>query len=266
MGLRGLKEEEKVMVVGEKVDRKSIGFRITDRDLSILSFLLDQKFASLAQVYFRFFDKRESVNDPLPQGFHVTRQRLNVLKRAGLIHTEKVYTEGKSVYLLTTTGLKILEGRRPNDAYAQPVKSVDFRSYEHDSRVNDCRIGIERTGKVLKWLSDRRLKMEGFQSHFSGEKLPKSVIPDGVFVTSRAERIVFELETSIRKRSRYRDKMHDLRSVMWGEQPLFHRVIWVGSTEKIMSDLRKVVGERRGFVVESYGHFLGKLWPGGVKK
>lgn len=121
------------------VGPKSSGFRLTERDLELLGFLLDQKFASLEQVYFRFFDVRAKVTDELPQNLFVTRQRLQVLRRAGLITTEKVFSESKSLYLLTTLGFQIFRARRPHDAFAFPAKDVDFRNYDHDTKVNDCR-------------------------------------------------------------------------------------------------------------------------------
>jgi hypothetical protein len=41
-------------------------------------------------------------------------------------------------------------------------------------------------------------------------------------------------------------------------------VFWVGSTDRIFKDLKEVVGEEKGFFVESYDHFLSKLWPRGI--
>ena len=247
--------------------RRSSGFRLTERDISILGFLLDQKFASLEQLYFMYFDKRESVDDPLPKGLFVTRQRLQILRRAGLIITQKVYTESKSVYLLTPLGFKIIESRRPNDAYAQPVKKVDFRNYEHDTRVNDCRIALERSGRVMKWFSDRRLKMDGFSSQFSRQELPKSVVPDGVFVSKKGKRVIFEIEASTRKKKRYEDKYWDFKSVMnSGDESLIHHVIWVGSTPAIKRSLASIAGDNENFSVESYLYFLNKYWPDGVKR
>jgi len=245
--------------------KKKPGFRLTERDISIFSFLLDQKFASLEQLYFMFFDKREDIDDPLPKGLFVTRQRLQVLKKAGLIITEKVYTESKSVYLLSPLGFKIIESRRPNDAYAQPVKKVDFRNYEHDTRVNDCRIALERSGRVMKWLSDRRLKMEGFSSQFSNQSLPKSVVPDGVFISKKGKRVIFEIEASTRKKKRYEDKYWDFKSVMMSSDSLIHHVIWVGATPTIKRALESIAGEHEAFSVDSYLYFLNKFWPEGVK-
>lgn len=251
-----------------KRDRRAresgLNFRLTPRDIEILGFLLDQKFASLEQLYFRFFDARLKVTDPLPSNLFVTRQRLQILRRAGLVSTERVYSEAKSLYLLTPQGFQVFQSKRPQDAYAPAMRSIDFRNYEHDTKVNDCRIAIERTGKMMKWLPERRIRMKGFESQYSYQELPEDIVPDGIFISSKGERIAFEIEVSPRKKSRYEDKKVSFKSVMRGESPLIHRVFWVGVTERVVADLREVVGRDEGFLVESYGHFLAKLWPKGV--
>ena len=249
------------------VQTKSSGFRLTDRDIELLGFLLDQKFASLEQLYFRFFDVRAKVTDELPQNLFVTRQRLQVLRRAGLVSTEKVFSESKSLYLLTTLGFQIFRAKRPHDAFASPSKDVDFRNYDHDTKVNDCRIAIERTGKVMKWLPERRLRAQGFESEFSWSELPKELVPDGIFVSKKnGDRIAFEIETTPRKKSRYEEKRDGFLSVMEGKSPLIHRVIWVGFTDRVFSDLTAVAGKHPQFSVESYSHFLSKLWPRGASE
>ena len=256
-------------LVKKRVRRKLEGFydfRLTPRDVEILGFLLDMKFASLEQLYFRFFDVRDKVTDPLPSGLHVTRQRLQILRRAGLISTRKVFSESKSLYLLTVQGFQVFQSKRPTDAYALPLREVDFRSYEHDTKVNDCRIAIERTGKVMKWISERQIKMKGFESEQSYQELPKEIVPDGIFISSKGERIAFEIETTVRKKIRYQEKKNSFLSVMSGSKPLLHRVFWVGFTDRIYSDLKEIVSERPGFFVESYGHFLSKLWPKGIRE
>lgn len=247
--------------MAESVAKKTeAGFRLTDRDFDLFGFLLDQKFASLQQIYFYRFDRRKAVTDALPENFWVTRQRLQKLCKHGFIETVKVYTEGKSLYILSHFGFTTFQSRRPTDAYALPVKGVDFRSYEHDTRVNDCRIAIERTGKVMKWLPERRIRMKGFESEFSWDELPKEIVPDGVFISSKGERIAFELETSPRKRGRYMEKKQAYQSVMMGSSPLIHRVFWVGFTDRVYGDLKEVCGGSKAFYVESYSHFLSKLW------
>lgn len=256
--------EVEVNDVEVSAKKKDFNFRLTERDIEIFGFLLDQKFASLEQLYFKFFDTRKIATEPLPNNLQVTRQRLQVLRRAGLIKTEKVFSEAKSLYLLSHHGFQVFQSKKPHDAYALPVKSMDFRSYEHDTKVNDCRIAIERTGKVMKWLPERRIRMKGFESEFAFKDLPKDLVPDGIFVSSKGERIVFEIEATPRKKSRYQEKKESYLSVMIGSKPLIHRVFWVGFTDRIYSDLKEVAGSEKEFYVESYSHFLSKLWPKGV--
>lgn len=250
---------ENLELVGVK--KSEAGFRLTDRDFDLFGFLLDQKFASLEQIYFYRFDKRKSVTDPLPENFWVTRQRLQKLCAHGFIEPVRVYTESKSLYILTHFGFTTFQSMRPNDAYALPAKGVDFRSYEHDTRVNDCRIAIEKTGKVMKWLPERRIRMKGFESEFSWHELPKEIVPDGVFISSKGERIAFELEATPRKKSRYKEKREAYESVMSGGSPLIHRVFWVGFTDRVYGDLKDITRGSKDFYVESYSHFLAKLWP-----
>ena len=244
--------------------KKEVSFRLTSRDYEILSFLLDQKFASLEQLYFRFFDVRSKVTDALPNNLFVTRQRLSKLRKLGLLETTRVFSEAKSLYLLSPKGLQVLRNQRPHDAYANAVRDVDFRGYEHDTKVNDCRIAIERTGKVMKWISERKLRMQGFESQFSGYTLPEEIIPDGIFISSKGERVAFEIETTPRKKSRYEEKLYAFSDVMRGSKPLLHMVIWVGATDRILSDLKSVTRDQKQFAVESYAHFLSKLWPTGA--
>ena len=115
---------------------------LTKRDYEIFHFLLDQKFLSLRQIYFRFFDVRKNAKDPLPNEFHVTRQRLQALIRHGFIKREKVYRDSSSVYLLTNFGYQALRYENLSACYSKPVTCVDFRSYEHDLRATDWSAGV----------------------------------------------------------------------------------------------------------------------------
>lgn len=237
------------------------GFRLTDRDYELFGFLLDQKFASLEALYFRFFDSRSVAVEPMPENLRVARQRLGILKRAGLVSTERVYSDPKSLFLLTELGHHVFKMRRDEAAYAAPSLFVDFRNYEHDMAVNYCRIAIERTSKSSQWFSERRLRMHGFLVPGINERLPQSIVPDGIFISSKGERIAFELEYTHRKKSRYEFKCEQYKTVMSGERPLIHRVLFVGGNERVYRDLQSVVPGTQAFWLESYAHFLGKLFP-----
>jgi hypothetical protein len=266
----GAKEQQVERGRGEVLrasELKRVSLRLTERDYAIFRFLLDQKFSSLETLYFRFFDQRKSANEPLPPQLFVARQRLGILRRAGLLFTEKVYSEARSLYLLSTLGYQAFQGRFPEDAYSTPIQSVDFRNYEHDKGVNYCRVAIERGGKSWKWFSERRLRMHGFKTEECRMELPKTLVPDGLFISSKGERVAFELETSPRKKSRYARKVSEYLRVMRGEDPLIHKVLFVAGSPRIYQDLKSVISDEAPrdsrWILEGYAHFLGRLFPEG---
>jgi hypothetical protein len=238
-----------------------VKLRLTERDYDIFGFLLEQKFSSLDALYFRFFDQRKDPADPLPHQLFVARQRLGMLRRAGLIMTERVYSDPKNLYLLTPLGFHAFKMRRDQDAYSSPVSSVDFRNFEHDTAVNYCRVAIEKMGKSMRWFSERRLRMQGFDVSGVRATLPDTIVPDGIFISSKGERIAFELEYTQRKKSRYQWKIAQYETVMSGSKPLIHRVLFVGGNERVYRDLKDVLQGHPDFWLESYAHFLGRLFP-----
>lgn len=234
-------------------------FRLTERDFGLFKFLLDQKFGSLEALFFKFFDPRKSPSEPLPKNLAVARQRLGILKRAGLITTQKVYSESKSLYLLSKPGWKLLRDRYPDLVYAPPALTVDFRNYEHDLRVTLIRIALEKAGKAVKWYSERRIRMQGFKVKDVGGTLPDTVIPDGVFLTPKNERVALELEVSVRKKSRFRFKMDEYERVM-RYSSLIHKVLFVAASDAVGKDLSEIIAHRRHFFLETYPHFQSHLY------
>ena len=103
--------------------------------------------------------------------------------------------------------------------------------------------------------------MEGFQVPGVRFELPESIVPDAIFISSKGERIAFELEYTHRKKSRYQWKVEQYETVMGGSKPLLHGVLFVGGTERVYRDLKEVLPGRSNFWLESYAHFLGRLFP-----
>lgn len=242
---------------------RNVNLRLTIRDYEIFRFLLDQKFSSLEVLYYRFFDCRKSISELPPKEFFVARQRLGILKRAGLIKTQRVFSESKNLYLLSPMGFKALEGKMPDAIYAAPVKEVDFRSYDHDRRVNIVRTVLERQGKAVAWVSERRLRMQGFKVEGNYQELPKSIVPDGIFLSSKGERVALEVEASVRKKERFENKVLAFESVMSRHNPknaLIHKVLFVACTDAIGKELAEVLRLRADFILEPYEYFLGKLF------
>ena len=103
--------------------------------------------------------------------------------------------------------------------------------------------------------------MHGFQVEGVRHELPSSIVPDAIFISSKGERIAFELEFTHRKKSRYAFKVSEYERVMIGSNPLIHRVLFVGGNERVYRDLGEVLEQREEFLLESYAYFLGRLFP-----
>lgn len=233
--------------------------RLTRRDEELFRFLLAQTFASLEAIYLRFFDRRKNPLEPFPKELFVTRQRLGRLQKEGLLATERVYTESKSLYLLTSKAFQYLKQYGSEPPYAIPCKTVDFRNYVHDSKVTYCRIALERARSAFQWISERQIRMKGIV--INGATLPDSVIPDGIFLNSKGQRYIFELESSDRKIARFESKASEYRS--WISRGLIDRVLWVACDPQILKALRQVTLADSKFMIGTYEEFSKQLFPGG---
>ena len=180
---------------------------LQERDYAIMRFILEQKFASLEAIYFRFFDVRKHLKDPLPKNFWTTRQRLSKLRKYALLRTEKVLSSGKAHFLLTPLGYKVVKDYLDESVVIKPAKSIDFSLYEHDVRVSMLRAFLERKGKANRWHSEKWLKGNVFYVKKYGHKFSKDLRPDAIFINSKGERIALELEMSRKGSRRLEEKI-----------------------------------------------------------
>ena len=185
------------------------GFELQARDYEILRFILEQKFASLEAIYFRFFDARKLETDPLPKNLWTTRQRLSKLRMSALIKTEKVLSSGKAHFLLTPFGYKVLTHHVTQLISIKPTKEIDFSLYEHDSRITMVRALLEAKKKCGRWYSEKWLKASPIYIDNKYKFIfSKDIRPDAVFINSKGERIAFELEMSRKGRRRLEEKIN----------------------------------------------------------
>jgi hypothetical protein len=75
--------------------RVQLGFRLTGRELDLLEFVLDQKFAGIDAMYQRFYAVENSKSQ------RYAAERVQLLRRHGFLRAENVYTEPKLFYLTT---------------------------------------------------------------------------------------------------------------------------------------------------------------------
>jgi hypothetical protein len=91
--------------------------------------------------------------------------------------------------------------------------------------------------------------------------LPSSVVPDGLFLSSRNQWVVFELESSDRKASRFQQKA--LTYFEWLAAKRIDRVLWVACEPTIHRSLVRAAGNHPQFTIGTYSDFEKQLFPRG---
>ena len=164
--------------------------------------------------------------------------------------------------MLSKLGFKLLHERFPKLTYGSPIVKVDFRNFEHDSRVNLVRVVLERKGRAIRWYPERRIRIEGFKSKESQDSLPEGLIPDAIFLSSKNLRVAVEVELSVRKRSRFKTKIEEYNRVMnYSSNPLIHKVLFIVGLDSLRRDLTEIIGTKKNFLLEDFSHFAESLYP-----
>jgi hypothetical protein len=235
--------------------------RLTSRDYQLFALLLEQGFLTLEAAYLALFDSRKSPSDPFPRNLEVTRQRLRLLEKWKLIATHPAPMQSKSVYLLARRGYLTLVQKLPERAFAPPPRVVDLGTFEHDKAITFTRIALEKSGKAFGWYPEHRIRFEGFTER--RRSLPEGLIPDGLFLNSKGERIALEVEPARKARARYERKMREYRYAM--REGLIQKVLYVTRRPDIAKEILDASRGNENVLIEHYDHFLSRLFPPGVQ-
>lgn len=187
----------------EVPEKKSPSKRIvlTERDFEILEFILDMKFVSLEDVFFKFFrikqGQEEAKNDLW------ARKRLLQLEQAKFLRSVRSFSESTRYYTATFKAYYALSNGKPGAQITKPCGGIDQRTFVHDKAVLKARLHLEAVEKVSSWLSDRKLKCS---SELTGG-LSTVYVPDAIYKTLAGARVAFELEIAVKAKSRYQDKI-----------------------------------------------------------
>jgi hypothetical protein len=271
--LLGLSVKEIETSIKESRKTKTKEVELQRRDYDILRFLLEQKFASLEAIYFRFFDKRKSSSEPLPKNLWTTRQRLSKLRSLALIKTEKVLSSSKAHFLITPMGYGFLKHEVKDTIIIKPTKQIDFSLYEHDVRITLIRAFLEARGKSKRWYSEKYLKASAIFIGNIRYKFSKDIRPDAVFTNSKNERVGFELEMSRKGPRRLLEKIRLYDNLLdensrrgFGEEPfkILEKVWFVVTKKPVFRALTRAIESSR-FRLCYRIDFYDQVIPGGQK-
>ena len=174
---------------------------LTSRDFEIISFVCEMKFASIDDIYEKFFKKLKDGSESKSMWW--ARERITELYKHGYISRIYSFNERKAYYLGTKKGYYELIKSYPAVIPTRPVESINFNTFEHDKLLMSLRLKMEKTNECSKWVSDRTL------SQFPDlcPSMDKSYLPDAIYTTAEGEKVAFELEISRKAKKRYHEKI-----------------------------------------------------------
>ncbi len=194
--------------------------KVTDRDIEILGWILEQKFMTRKQIR-RIFWKgllEQSTED---------YRRLSELRDNGYIKTSKGNVYKEALYLVTGKG-----ATQVRDRGLGALKDTDYSNCRHDLRVTDIRIMFHQAG-YTNWVSERVLSKRNDLRR----------IPDGL-IYHRGKYLAIEYESSQKSKDRYRKIFLDYEF-----DNHVDRVLYIVSTPELADKiLRMTLGSKPYFV------------------
>jgi len=187
--------------------RSAKGYRLTERELDVLEFILEMKFSTLEALHGKFFKvtKGGSTSNSLIWA----KQRISHLVKTEMV---QILTEvcNRPLYVLTQKGYRFLKNSRPTKNYCRPLFDVDGRIFDHDQRVTQVRIALESSGLIKEWISERQLSEIDEVKKY----LPTEFRPDAIYINHQGQKVAFELEIARKSKDRYHKKIKRYIQVM----------------------------------------------------
>ena len=229
---REIREEQLELIRKKNVRKQEV--ELTERDLRILEFVLEMKFSNAESIFQKFFKITFSGLEATSLGW--TRKRLLQLERAGFLKTTYAFSEGTRYYLATRKAYEALSFYFPQSSFCYPLAQIDHRTFAHDKFILEYRVELEKRNSNCFWVSERMLKANpefafGLEGRYA---------PDATYMLSQREMVAFELEISLKAKSRYREKVrkyvYAIRNSKTSSIPLskVHFVVLTDSVEKIL--------------------------------
>ena len=174
---------------------------LSERDYEVLAFILDMKFASVQEVYEKFFKNFDLDGNEF--GFFYAKKRLVHLEQCGFLKSTKEFFNSKRLFFGTMRSYFILSNFYPDKILVRPQGSIDGRTLFHDFLLLGLRLKLESSKKITSWLSDRKLRC--FPELAGG--LTGGYVPDGIYTMPDGTNIAFELEIALKGKDKYREKI-----------------------------------------------------------
>lgn len=218
---------------GERI-KKSRAVVLTDRDLLIIEYILDMKFASIQNIFEKFF--KVTFSGDLAKSNEWTVRRLQQLVSAGYLLKTHSFTERENYYLATLKGFRAVKDSKPELEILRPSLTIDHNTFTHDKLVLEARIALENHRAANSWMSDKKLRSA---SDLAGG-LKGTNVPDGIYLNASGTRIALEMELNFKTKAIYKEKIRRYVMMMRSSDPkvnVFDKVVYLCSKETIFNYL-----------------------------
>ncbi len=184
-----------------KKSKTRISVELVERDLKVLEFILEMKFAGYSEVFEKFFSAPRSGGPT--ESMEWARKRLRQLEQSGFLKSEINPLGGPKLYVVNLKGYHALSRIFADRTIPKPTSGLDTRTFVHDRELLLYRLKMENTFGEVSWISDRSLK------HGAGKEfgLSGADVPDGLMKVPNLGWVAVEVEIATKARQRYRDKV-----------------------------------------------------------
>lgn len=207
---------------------------VTLRDLEIIKFILQMKFAKVEDIHKRFFRVKASGTESVT--LRSAYRRLRLLEQNGFLTHTRNFLVNEKIYLATPKSFFLLQKNTSDfTSTPYPTKRLDHRTFEHDHLLVKLREVLENHHAVSEWKSDRYIRTAKEFETINHLK----IVPDGIFKSRDGQKIAFELELSLKSKSRYRSKIRTIVDYlrMHNLDRAFNKVIFAYASKPVLNAL-----------------------------
>lgn len=226
-----------------------LGLVIQERDLSILRFCLEMRFACVETLDAIFFKTHDST-------LFAARKRLARLESNGLLKGLTLAPGSlRKYYVVTAKGHReCIRRLDASQAIPNPITKLSLVTFEHDLGVLNCRLELERQGRATSWRSERVLK---FTANMITGELRREFMPDAIFTSKQGKICAFEFENRPKSESQLREKIGRLKAHMSSNERAFDACLIIASSLHLKKRIQTITDLYPAhFVVQSLSELL----------
>ncbi len=215
-----------------RFSKTGVGARIVKqkRDLDILLYLNEMGPQRADVISLKFFC--DDMDNFKKSKITLASRRLKKLTDFGLL--KMFYNQQRQAYwYCSKKGQNMLQENLPEFVHLKALGSIPLNLIEHMDRISWSRVALEYAGICKGFRSERRLKTfeAVLQKNDSYHLNHRPYIPDGLFIDSNNQKIIFEYEHSTKTTKQMEKRVESLESLLRNFPQNFSSIYLVSSLE-----------------------------------